>query len=519
MSVGDVPLLPSTNGALSSVPAAAPPVSPVGTSARTIALALRSAAARLLVEVPTTLVLLPFVLSTLSTQGYGLWATFASLLTLGGLLDAGTRIEVTRRVGGAHGAHDPAGLQRAVSEGLTQLLLLAGGVVVVGAAVGPLLLGLTFPQGAPVHLGGLYAGVLGLLVLSVLSGAMFGTLRGLQRPDVENLGAIAGLAVTVAVTIVLLRLGLGVWALYWAALLSYATRVAVQYVGLRRLVPELRLRPGRLRRGTRRATASLTGLALLTQVPEVVNAQWDKLVLSNGVGSSAVAQYELGSSLGLQSRTLALLPLLPLLAAMSELRERDEADREELFDRLSRVSASIGAIVLLGVAAFSPSFFRVWLGEGYDDAATASRLLALGMLVGLVAAPWASYALAERWHRAPASSALVLMGVNAVVTLVLVPRIGLLGAVVGSTSANLAAVTLLYVLVRRRRRRAWLRPAARPVGLVALLAGVAVALGGSALGSRLAFVAAVAVFAAVAGALLAAAGDLRPSEVRALVRR
>lgn len=517
MSIDGAPLVPTTGGALT--PAPQPPVGRVGTSARTISLALRSAGARLLVEVPTTLVLLPFVLSTLSTDGYGLWATFASLLTLGGLLDAGTRVEVTRRVGGAHGSNDPAALQRAVSEGLTQLLVLAGGLVVVGAAVGPLLLGLTFPRGAPIHLGALYAGVIALLVLSVLSGALFGTLKGLQRPDVENFGAIAGLAVTVVSSVVLLQLGVGVWALYWAALLSYATRVAVQYAGLRRLVPGLRLRPGRLHRGTRRATVSLSGLALLTQIPEVVNAQWDKLVLSNGVGPSAVAQYELGSSLGLQARALALLPLLPVLAAMSELRERDPADREALFDRLSRISASIGAVVLLGVVVFAPSFFRVWLGVGFDDAASAARLLALGMLVGLVGAPWASYALAERWHRAPASSALVLMGVNAAVTVAMVPRIGLLGAVVGSVSANVAAVTLLYLLVRRRRRRAWLRPASRPVGLVVLLAVAATVLGAGSVDSRLTFVAAVAGFTTLALALLAATGDLRPAEVRALVRR
>src|SRR3712207_9342248 len=40
--------------------------------------------------------------------------------------------------------------------------------------------------------------------LSVLSGALFGVLRGLQRPDVEAYGAVAGLAVT-AVSSVTLR--------------------------------------------------------------------------------------------------------------------------------------------------------------------------------------------------------------------------------------------------------------------------------------------------------------------------
>lgn len=514
--MSDDPVVPSTSAVVVD-PAAA--TSRLGTSARTVALALRSAVARLVVEVPVALVVLPVVLSELTTQGYGLWATFASLLTLGGLLDAGIRVEVTRRVGSAFGSADPGALQRAVGEGLTMLLLLAGAVAVGGAALGPLLLALTFPDGAPVHLGALYGGVVGLLCLSVLSGVLFGVLRGLQRPDVEAYGAVAGLLVTAAASLLLLRAGLGVWALYWAAVAALSTRVLVQYVGLRLLLPDLRLRPQRLRPGARRTAVGLSGLALLTQVPEVVNAQWDKLVLSGSAGSEQVTQYELGSSLGLQGRTLALLPLLPLLAAMSELRVRDTQGSEELFERLSRVSASVGAVVLLGIAAFAPAFFRVWLGAGYDVAGTAARLVALGMLVGLVAAPWASYALAERWHTAPAASALTLMGVNGVVTLVLVPRIGLLGAVVGAVSANVAAVALLYVLVQRRRSRPWLRPAARPVGVVGALALVAVALGSADVDSRLGFLAGVLGFAVVAVGALAATGDLRPREVVALVRR
>ncbi|HWH28215.1 MAG TPA: hypothetical protein VNU26_04500, partial [Mycobacteriales bacterium] len=300
---------------------------------------------------------------------------------------------------------------------------------------------------------------------------------------------------------------------------AYSVRVAVQYAGVRRLAPQVRLRPAALRRGRRRATASLTGLALLTQVPEVVNAQWDKLVLSRYTGSGSVAQYELGSSLGLQSRTLALLPLLPLLAAMSELRVRDVVGRDELFERLSRISASIGAVVLLGVVALAPAFFRVWLGPGYEDAAAVSRVVAAGMLVGLVGAPWVAYALAERWHDAPAASAVVLMAVNAVVTVVLVPRVGLLGAATGSVAGNVVAVTLLLLVVRRRARRAWLRPALRPVALTASVCAGGLALGSADVASRPGFVAATASFLGVVLLVLHASGDLRLRELADLVRR
>ena len=456
------------------------------------------------------------MLAGLTTAGYGTWAVFASLLTLGGVADAGIRIETARRVADAVGAGDDLARQRAVSEGLGALLVVATGAALAGAALGPLLLRFSFPDGATgpsVALAPLLALVIGGVCLSILSGVLFAVLRGVQRPDIEAYGALAGVVVQATVTLGGLAVGLGVWSLAWAALAALGSRIGIQYLAVRRLLPDLRLRPCRPRPGTAGTLATLSALALVTQVPEIIDAQWDKVVLSRYAGSAAVGQFELGSSLSLVARGLALLPLLPLLAALAELRVRDVTARDALFERLSRLSASLGAVVLLGVVVLAPSFFQAWLGKGHTDAAVAARLIAAGLLIGVVGAPWVAWALAERWHVVPATSAATLVLVNTVTSLALTPRYGLPGAAAGTLCANAAGVVVLGVLLHRRARKPWLRPALRPLTVVTTVAAAALTLGADEVTGRLAFLLVAVTFAVVALAALVATRQLRPAEL------
>jgi hypothetical protein len=73
-------------------------------------------------------------------------------------------------------------------------------------------------------------------------------------------------------------------------------------VGTRRVVPELRLRMAPIRGTAWRGLIALSGMALLSQISDVVDSQWDKVLLSRYVGSTAVAGFQVGTSLALQAK-------------------------------------------------------------------------------------------------------------------------------------------------------------------------------------------------------------------------
>ena len=102
----------------------------------------------------------------------------------------------------------------------------------------------------------------------------------MQRSDVEARAQQLALLVNAAITVGGILAGWSIWALFWAYLASTSAAALVQWRGVRRLVPELRLRSGAVRRSTVFSYLSLSSLAVFSQVGDVIDSQWDKGALT-----------------------------------------------------------------------------------------------------------------------------------------------------------------------------------------------------------------------------------------------
>ncbi len=498
----------------------APPApAATGTSRRNLVRAVSSSAVGAVVTYGVNLAIVPFVLHRVGSDLYGAWATMASILAVGALADAGVRTEIVRRVGSALGDGDDEALVRTVREGVTLLAALSGAILVVGAFAAPAIRAFAFPAGVP----GYSAAQIELLIratVAVLAGSLvangyFGVLRGVQRGDVEAAGTMLSVPASAAVTVAGVSAGWGLWALFSGSLAGLAVTVAFNAAGTRRLVPGLRLRLVSLSRPAVRGYLALSGLALLSQLGDVVDSQWDKVILSRYVGSTAVTSFQIGTNLVLQGKALALLPLAPLLVAIAELRRRDPVRMETLFGVMARGGMVLGAVVLGAIFAFAPVFVRLWLGEdpATAGAATAARLFTVAVAFNLVSAPLAFRAFGEGWHGLAAAGSVVNMVVNGVLSLGLTLAIGFNGALYGSIAGNLAGSVFFFVLMRRRMGDRWVPPPWRALTVGAVAAVAAVQAGVGRIGSWPAFLAAAAVYLGVVGVTCARAERLHPREL------
>ena len=451
------------------------PVGPTtGTSRRTLLLTFRSGAIATAVGYSVNLALLPFVLQRIGPELYGTWTTIAALLAVGGLADAGVRTEVVRRVGAANGARDEEALVASVHQGLTLLAVLVGSVCLAGLAAAPVIRSFAFPGGVPGYGGAevdlLVRATIALLGVTVLANGYFGVLRGMQRGDIETRGVAAGLVAGALTTVAAVAVGWGLWALFAGCAAQAAVAFGWQWCATRKLVPALRLRLVRLTGVGMRAYLALSGLALLAQVSDVIDNQLDKLVLSHVVGSSAVASFQIGTSLVLQAKALAVLPLAPLLVAIAELRGRDHERMQELERVIVKATAVLTAVVLGGLFVFAPAFVGLWLGPGQGPAGLAARLFVVAMAINLSAAPLAFHAFGEGWHRLAAAGAAANILVNGLLSVSLTLVLGFNGALYGSIAGNLVGAAVFCGLMRRRMGTSWARP---PMG--ALTVGVSAA--------------------------------------------
>jgi O-antigen/teichoic acid export membrane protein len=485
------------------------PVGPLtGTSRRNLLLTFRNGALATLVGYSVNLALLPFVLHRVGPELYGAWTTIAALLAVGGLADAGVRTEVVRRVGAANGAGDDGALVMSVHQGVTLLAVLAGTVCLAGLAVAPVIRSFAFPAGVPGYGGSevdsLVRATIVLLGLTILANGYFGVLRGMQRGDVETRAVAAGLIAGAGTTVLAVTAGWGLWALFAGSAAQAALSFGWQWRGTRRLVPALHLRLVRLRGVGIRAYLALSGLALMAQVSDVVDNQLDKLVLSHVVGSSAVASFQIGTSLVLQAKVLAVLPLAPLLVAIAELRGRNHERMEQLERVIVKATAVLTSVILGSLFVFAPAFLSLWLGPGQGAAGLATRLFVVAMAINLSAAPLAFHAFGEGWHRLAATGAVANMVVNGVLSVSLTFAVGFNGALYGSIGGNLVGAAVFFVLMRRRMGMNWAPPpmGALTVGVSATALAVFVGVGN--VHTWPTFVASAAVYGAIVLAACAA---------------
>jgi O-antigen/teichoic acid export membrane protein len=477
-----------------------------GTNRRTLAMTIRSAGVATVIQYASYLLVAPVVFATAGSATFGAWATVSSILAVGALADAGLRLELSRRVADAAGASDPERLRRTVHEGTSVLAWVALGVLVVGCLAAPLIRVFAFPSGL-LHLSGGEADLLlratfVLLAVSLLTDGYFAVLRGIQRADVETNSRSLGLVAGVLVSIGGLELGWGIWALLAGAAAMDAVSIAMQALGVRRVIPEVPFRLVSLRGTAWRNLLGFSSLALLSQLSDVVDSQWDKIVLSRYVGSNAVAGFQIGTTLVLQAKALALLPVAPLLVAIAELRFRDRERVAALMRLLSSATFAMAALTLSGVVVFAPAFFRIWLDQSLPTAVVSARLFTVAIALNLLAAPLAYRALAEGRHRLTAIAAMTNIVVNAGASFALTLLIGFKGPLYGSIVGNACGTIVFMALMAphvdlHELFRAW-----RAVVVGVAASCLALAVGAGEVESWVGLAGAAAVFVAVVGPIL-----------------
>lgn len=490
-----------------------------GTSRRTLSLAFQSSAASALVTYGVNLAIVPFVLNRIGSDLYGAWATMASILAVGSLADAGIRTEIVRRVGSAQGADDDDALTLSVHQGITILAALATAIMVVGIVAAPAIRGFAFPDGVVGYddpeINLLIRSIIFVLALSLVANGYFSALRGVQRGDVETTGLMLSVPLAAVVTVGGVSLGWGLWALFLGSVTGLAVAVIWNSAGIRRVVPTLQPHLVRLTGPVVKGFLALSGLALMAQVGDVVDSQFDKVVLSRYVGSTAVASFQIGTNLVLQGKALALLPLAPLLVAIAELRRRDQARMERLFALMARAGMVLGAVVLSAIFVFAPVFVRLWLGDDPSAAGAvdASRLFTIAVALNLVSAPLAFRAFGEGWHSLAAAGSVMNMVVNCALSLALTMAIGFNGALYGSIAGNLAGSVFFLALMYRRMGELWTAPPWRAPAVSIAAAFIAVLAGAGRIQSWLVFLPAGATYLALVGFACAWAEHLRVNEL------
>jgi O-antigen/teichoic acid export membrane protein len=408
---------------------------------RRVALTALAAAAAKGISVCTALISVPLTLHYLGTERYGLWMTISSLVTILAFADLGIGNGMVNRIADAHGRDDHHAVRRYVSSGFFVLTLVAFGMLalfsvcwkhVPWSSVFNVQTSL-----AQQEVGLAVAVFVACFALAMPIGIVSRVQIALQRGFLASMWQCLASTLGLLGVILAIRLEAGLpWLVlaFMGAPLVASTLNSLLFFGRQ----QKDLAPTR-HAVCRVASVQLLrtgGLFLVLQVVVAVAYASDSFIIAQMLGASAVAEYAVPERMfGLITMVIAMV-LSPLWPAYSEAIARGDTRwvKRTLFSSFfaaTMVGTICSAILVVG----GEYIIGYWVG----GAITAPFLLlaSLGIWKVFEAAGSAVAVFLNGAHVVGIQVVLAtLTGVSAVtLKIVLVPKIGVAGAVIATTAA------------------------------------------------------------------------------------
>jgi O-antigen/teichoic acid export membrane protein len=335
-----------------------------------------------LLAIASGILLVPFILSRVGTEAYGVWLGFGELVAYSAMVDLGVLGVLPWLVAEADGRRDRAEIGRLVSAALVAAgiaAVLFGALALGVLAVAPGVAGITPEQQAAV--------ARPLLLLIALTAATYplrvfhAVLVGMQ--DAAFVGTLGIVQATLNVVLLagLLAAGQGLYALAAAATVPTLVVVAVSAVRVRRVVPGLFRSLGAPSLALlRRVTAQGIGGWMAGMGWRMIAATSTFVVLAVA-GPAAAVVYALTARLGEVLMQMSWQLPDAGLVGLAQLRgEGREARVREIVVAILRLTMIAAGAVACTMAALNPSFVSLWVGPDRFAGLGTNLLLAAGVL-------------------------------------------------------------------------------------------------------------------------------------------
>jgi O-antigen/teichoic acid export membrane protein len=384
--------------------------------------------------IAVALLLTPILLQGLGPSMYGVWVLVVSIQGLGGLLDLGIAASVVKFVA-QHEALGEAGERNRVVSTTFYLHLGIGFATFLVLAL--------FAQGGLPYLNLLPAelaearsallvagaGLMLLLPLSVPGNLLIG-LRRYQASNMVNIVQSVGTAVAIVIA---LSSGAGPTGLILISTIGSVLGYLVKWAYAARLLPDLRVTFGLASWPTLRRVGGYSGWLSVINAGERLFYSADSVLIAAFLPVSAVASYNIGfkpaSAVGYLSGPLVSV-FVPIASAMNA-REEAAAIRRLLVDG-TRAATALTLVGSIWLWTFGSQLIELWVGPGHGDSLPVMSIFVGVFLVSSFQNPASSILRGTGEVRIFSLAVLAEYAANVVLSALLIPRIGIAGAAVGT---------------------------------------------------------------------------------------
>lgn len=380
------------------------------------------------------ILLTPYLLSTMGGELYAVWILVVSIQGLGELFDFGVTGSVVKYVAEHRARDEIAEINKVVNSSFFLHLFIGAITFTVALLVASFGMPLLQLDGGllPVAQQALIIAGISLMLglpLSVLSYV----LTGLRHYEISNIVNIAQTLLTVAAVVVAVQMGGGPVELVAINGIALTLAHLVKWVMAVRLLPGLRLS---LRLPERESLRRIGGYSMwffLLDIGKKLFVNADAVLIAAFLPISKVTAYNIGFKPANAVAYLSGPFAAVLLPAASEMEaRRDFAQLHRMLLTSTRLALALTLPAVLWLALFGRQALHVWVGPGHEDALPVLYVFLGVFLVSSAQNPAASILKGIGQVKALALVVIAEYTVNILLSLVLIPRVGVVGAALGT---------------------------------------------------------------------------------------
>ncbi len=402
---------------------------------------------RVIVGIAVMFFLIPFMVSRLGLDMFGLWALIFAVVGLFALLDLGFATAAMKYVAELTASGDHAGRNQVLSTLLVVYSILGViCVVLVAILAGPASgwFDLTPDKAKPFTLALWLLGT--VVAINFPASLIKAILIGSGRMHLVNGIELVTTLVNAALIVVLLEAGFGLVGMAIATAVTMLLGPVVMLPLAIRLTPGLSVSPRLFARSRVRELLGFSVYFFIANVAVLIILRMDPVVIKSFLPLTAVAIYAVGAKIAEYTYLLnkqfsnALMPLVSLSKGAGD----TDTVRRVLVDG-TRFLLAIAVPFIALLLFYSEPFVLTWMGEEFAESVPVLRLLLLAMLFSCVQLNAANVLGMTGQHRfvafAMGGSALL----NLALSIVLIQFYGLIGVALGTLIATFVVEFALVV--------------------------------------------------------------------------
>lgn len=325
------------------------------------------------------LLLIPYLITHLGKENYGIWVLVGSLLGYYGLLRLGVGAGIMRYVPFYLGRDDSKSTSEIVSTGLAIFLL-------VGLVIFAISMLVAEPIARFYKSGPELASLIRILGIAAAFGCpmyiLDACIRSHERWVAANFVTIASSVARALGLACCVYFGYSIIEMGYVVLAVTAFSLALMCVVFVRSCPGINLRPSMVKFSSAQTLISFGILTIIITLAYSLTMQGHGLIIGKVISLEAVAIYAIPVLLIGNVRGLSIAPARVFWPRFAYLDGQDNSKKAaSLFIRGTRLSAIFASGIMLIVFTLGPCFILLWVGEDFRAACPVLLFLAAGYLI------------------------------------------------------------------------------------------------------------------------------------------